>query len=413
MEDLFTDESTGKPAAARLFGRIVSFGVGSGSTKKWVQIAPFGLTNAVDGRTLLIEDEDARAVVSELQSRGNDIPVIFEHGEGPDGGEAKGWLKKFELRSTGIWGLVEWFSDVAEKIREGRWKYQSPSFLFVKDKSGNIRPRKLVELTVTNIPAIPGMVPLEASIKTSFDTAWTDAIPQATAMFSDEPSEILSYIKSILRLPVAATVEEIIAHINRLAGADQAEMSVTVQSGPDKEHSMDKETLALLGLSETATSQEIEAAIKTKMAATKSDLDIRTEIQSLFQAELKRNADTIREQFESERRKDKIDAAIATAKAAGKLDASKEARFRLVAEKLSVEQFEQLLSDLPATGTRTSIVEKSFDPPTVGDPGKFHGYPTPSEYCQAIADATVAFGCSVSQAIQITNAGAMLDQKEN
>lgn len=405
MEDLSIDEVTGKPAAARLFGRIVSFGAGKGLTKKWVQIAPLGLTNAVDGRTLLIEKEDAEAVVSELESRGNDIPVIFEHGEGPDGGEAKGWLKKFELRATGIWGLVEWFADVAEKIREGRWKYQSPSFLFVKDKAGNIRPRKLVELTVTNIPAIPGMIPIEASIKTSFDTAWADVLVEPS------PQYVLSDIRRILNLPVAATVDEIIASITRLAGVGQAQMSVTVQSGSDKEQSMDKETLALLGLPETATPQEIEVAIKAKMSAQKTELDVRSEIQSLFQVELKRNADAIREQFETERRKDRVDRAIATAKTEGRLDPAKEATYRGFAEKLPPEQFEALLAELPTPTGRKSVIEKSMGQ-VVGDVSRFHGYVNEKEYCQAIADATVAFGCSVSQAIQLVNAGA-LAEKEN
>lgn len=45
--------------------------------------------------------------------------------------------------------------------------------------------------------------------------------------------------------------------------------------------------------------------------------------------------------------------------------------------------------------------------------GEFYGFDSPRDYSREIADAVATLGCSVSQAIQIVNAGGLQAAKEN
>jgi phage I-like protein len=133
--------------------------------KKFIQILPLGTPKVVDGRKLKVDDEDLEAVLADLNSRTNPIPVIYSHGKGPTGEEAAGWIDTFQKRATGLFGLVDWLPETVEKIRAGKWKFISPSFIPKKDKENFLRPRTLYEVTLTNMPAIDGMMPVEADIK--------------------------------------------------------------------------------------------------------------------------------------------------------------------------------------------------------------------------------------------------------
>ena len=130
---------------------------------RWVQVLPFGTPVMNDDRKLRVDAADLAKVFSNATARLSEIPILYEHGWGPHGGEAAGWITKFEVRSDGLYALVKWTASAAAEIREGKWKYLSPGFMGYVDEDGFIRPRTLFEVSLTNTPAIDGMAPVEAA----------------------------------------------------------------------------------------------------------------------------------------------------------------------------------------------------------------------------------------------------------
>lgn len=130
---------------------------------RWVQVLPLGTPVMNDDRKLRVDAADLAKVFSNATARLSEIPILYEHGWGPHGGEAAGWITKFEVRSDGLYALVKWTASAAAEIREGKWKYLSPGFMGYVDEDGFIRPRTLFEVSLTNTPAIDGMAPVEAA----------------------------------------------------------------------------------------------------------------------------------------------------------------------------------------------------------------------------------------------------------
>lgn len=130
---------------------------------RWVQVLPFGTPSMNDDRKLRVDASDLAKVYANATARLSEIPILYEHGWGPHGGEAAGWIAKFEVRFDGLYALVRWTASAAAEIREGKWKYLSPGFMGYVDEDGFIRPRTLFEVSLTNTPAIDGMAPVEAA----------------------------------------------------------------------------------------------------------------------------------------------------------------------------------------------------------------------------------------------------------
>lgn len=391
----------------------MSFPVPSGASAwKWIQIAPFGRTDTTDGRVIELRKEDCVDLLEELTSRGNEAPVLAIHGKGPEGGKAKGWFKRFEIRDNGFWGLVEWVSKTVEEIRNKEWKYLSPSFWGIVE-NGVIKAKRFIEASLTNIPAIPGMAPVEAeagdlTVFACFSADWNDTYidePMPVPMMEGprvDAEEVICRIRDVLRLPVAATLDEIVEQLNRLMS--QAELSA-VPAGPDKENDMDKETLALLGLAEDATPEQIKSAVKVQFEAKAKQPEPKTEdvrgmVTSLVQDGLKDIIAGVRQEFETKEKAKKVEGLLM------RVEPAKRDRYRALSEKIDIASFEALIAELPQPKGVTGFVTPGLEPPTV-ETGKFHGFENEHAYCQAIADAATEFGTNVSSAIQLVNAGVM------
>jgi phage I-like protein len=136
-----------------------------------MQVLPLGRLTTVDARELEVTVEDLTLVKLDLMTRKNDVPVLFEHGGGPRGGLAAGWIPSNSFTassrldgSPGLYGLPD-FTDLARnEIRADGWRYVSPGFFGVWDESDVLHPRVLIEASLTNVPAIDGMRRVAASI---------------------------------------------------------------------------------------------------------------------------------------------------------------------------------------------------------------------------------------------------------
>jgi len=203
------------------FGAARDAKTGAVALHKRIQIMPLGTPVMSDGRKFRVTEQDLATVLSNLSTRKNKIAVLYEHGEGPKGEEAAGWIDSFDADSRGLFGYVVWNADAAAAIKADKWKYLSPGFMGALDDDGFIRPRNLLEASLTNVPAIDGMDPVTAS---------ASARAASEALGIHTPGESGS-------TPSPATDNNAPAE----AGKEEHEMRLST------------EALALLGLAEGAT----------------------------------------------------------------------------------------------------------------------------------------------------------------
>jgi len=128
----------------------------------WVQLIPAGRFSARDGRgpfdaggeaelKAILENTLALAGRTELVVD-YDHQTLFGARDGVGGqARAAGWVKKMEVRASGIWGLVEWTAAAAEAIRKREYRYLSPVILSHKT-SGAVLAIRMT--TLTNTPAL-------------------------------------------------------------------------------------------------------------------------------------------------------------------------------------------------------------------------------------------------------------------
>ncbi len=184
-------------------------GAATTEATQWVQLLPPGEFGGRDGRGPY-HVADAAALVAAFEAHGMPLPVDYEHQS--EDAQAKteptpgaGWIVAIEAREDGVWGQVEWTQRAAAFIAAREYRYLSPVFYFYT-KTGAIQA--LAGAGLTNHPNL-------------HLRALSRALHQESPM--DDLAERLRYM---LNLPVMATAQELVDHIQRLIdllqGADAA-----------------------------------------------------------------------------------------------------------------------------------------------------------------------------------------------
>jgi len=130
-----------------------------GTSGRWVMLLPKGTFSGRDGRGpwMVGSDNDLQQIVaSTLQRAGaTELVIDYDHqtmfGAVPGVGgraPAAGWIKKFEIRPEGLFGLVEWTETAAQSIRAGEYRYISPVYRFLP----NGKILQLISAGLTNVP---------------------------------------------------------------------------------------------------------------------------------------------------------------------------------------------------------------------------------------------------------------------
>jgi phage I-like protein len=120
--------------------------------------------NETDNGRFLFDDEAAAAVMAHYQAHQADRMIDLEHLSIDDDSpnydpDARGWAK-LELRSGELWAVaVKWTDDGVRRLREKTQRYISPVFTFDKNR----RPRRVVNIALTAIPATHGLSELVAA----------------------------------------------------------------------------------------------------------------------------------------------------------------------------------------------------------------------------------------------------------
>jgi phage I-like protein len=86
--------------------------------------------------------------------------IDYEH-QSLKGGQAPaaGWIKDLEVREDGLWAKVEWTGQAEEYLKRREYRYFSPVLRLDPESR---RPQELMNVALTNIPAIQGLSPLVA-----------------------------------------------------------------------------------------------------------------------------------------------------------------------------------------------------------------------------------------------------------
>ncbi|OGP72157.1 MAG: hypothetical protein A2Y80_06970 [Deltaproteobacteria bacterium RBG_13_58_19] len=131
---------------------------------EWILLLPLGRVELVDGRPPLEVDREALAeIVATYQTRGVDLVIDYEH-QSLTGAKAPaaGWIKELAAREDGLWARVEWTAQAREFLGQREYRYFSP---VLRLKAQSRRPTALLQVALTNVPAIQGLAPLVAKFK--------------------------------------------------------------------------------------------------------------------------------------------------------------------------------------------------------------------------------------------------------
>jgi phage I-like protein len=128
---------------------------------EWLRLLPLGQVNLVDGRpSFQVDPESLAELVQAFSARGTDLVIDYEH-QSLKGVQAPaaGWIKDLEVREDGLWAKVEWTEQAEEYLRRREYRYFSPVLRLDPE---NRRPQELMNVALTNVPAIRGLTPLVA-----------------------------------------------------------------------------------------------------------------------------------------------------------------------------------------------------------------------------------------------------------
>ncbi len=208
------------------------------SNETWIQGMPLGTYEHPIHGSIDITPERVQRFTDNVKERvrGTDLDVDYEHKA--FSGEAAGWIRDAENRGAdGLWLLVEWTKSAAEKIKNGAYRYFSPEFVdqWSHPKSGRKFADVLFGGGITNRPFLKDILPINMS--ELFDSEYEPTQERVANMD-------LTKIRELLGLSETATDEEILAAAaEKLVSSDPVEEPSV--DGDQVEEVTDQEQLVL------------------------------------------------------------------------------------------------------------------------------------------------------------------------
>ena len=193
------------------FARCVALDITAGAVPDWIELLPPGpIIKGRDGRRWLLPDP--QPVIDAFAQLGRPLVVDWEHAtetRAPQGldAPASGWIDQIEIRSGGpIWGRVAWTPRAIDQIAAKEYRYISPVIQYQRD---TLEIVAITSAALTNTPNL----------------TLTALNQQGTPMNDD----LLERLRYLLNLPTLATVEEILAEMDKLR--DQVAAAPTDTAG--------------------------------------------------------------------------------------------------------------------------------------------------------------------------------------
>lgn len=150
----------------RIVGMALPLGVGKEAPTR-LMVFPLGEPPSNDDRKWRFTKAGLTQVVADFQTRTEPLPILYEHGKGPRGGLAAGWIDSVDLAADGLYANVHWTDTARTEIRAGEWGFRSPAWDGEESDDGFLLGGPLAHLALVNDPAIGGMAPVSASSQPS------------------------------------------------------------------------------------------------------------------------------------------------------------------------------------------------------------------------------------------------------
>jgi len=221
---------------------------------EWIRLLPRGRVELVDGRPPFeVDQESLGAMVQAFEARGVDLVVDYEH-QSLNGGRAPaaGWIKELEARDDGLWARIEWTAQAQEYLRQKEYRYFSP---VLKLDPETRKPLALLQVALTNVPAMKGVSPLVAK----YGGGASDQAVQVADRSIQEADPGMEELKSRLGLDSGARPEA----LWQLADEFFRELAGT------------------LGLEKGATAVQVKARVEALKAETAQAEALREELENL------------------------------------------------------------------------------------------------------------------------------------
>ncbi|MEN6483422.1 MAG: phage protease [Syntrophobacteraceae bacterium] len=232
---------------------IAEMPANAGEVPPEFQVFPRGRVEIEGSDGFTVDAESVDAVIRRFNSRGLDMVVDYEHQTEKDAeAPAAGWIRELVDRGgDGLWAKVEWTDRARQYLANREYRYYSPVF---RVSGGGRRLVELLRVALTNAPRLNRIRPIVAGMNPS-----------------DKKEDAMEFLVSCARklgLPEGVDEEEVLAAIEKKAGADGGSMPAC------------KEVLDALGLQETAKQSEIVATIHA-LNALKQRPDLTKEVTEL------------------------------------------------------------------------------------------------------------------------------------
>ena len=189
-------------------GHLVAAATADGAVLQRVQLLPVGTFRLRDGRGPFCVADRAAAeaiVAASLAYAGRrDIAIDYDHqmvnaiGPGKTGTAiASGWVKNLTADDAGVWADIEWTPAATDRLKAREYRYISP--VFTAGKDGRVQAIRCAGLVNDNaLDELP-------------------AVAAQTANQSRENDVNYAKIAAALGLPVAASEDDIVAAIAKMA----------------------------------------------------------------------------------------------------------------------------------------------------------------------------------------------------
>lgn len=206
-----------------------------------IPLLPLGEVKSTKGN-FVVDEESFRQMNSFFTERGVDIVIDYEHQTLNNvQAPAGGWIKELILKDNAICGRVEWTPKAVEYLKNKEYRYLSPVVMVSK---ADHKALFLTSVALTNVPAISGMIPIVNSI-TNFELEGEKNM-----------DEFLKQLAVLLGLSETATADDVTAAIQKLVD----ELKTLKEAGKN-EVVANKMVLSLLSLKDDATTADVTAKI--------------------------------------------------------------------------------------------------------------------------------------------------------
>jgi phage I-like protein len=186
-----------------------------------------------------LNEKKARDIASNVNAgvRGTDLDIDYDHKM--HNGKAAGWIKRAEARASGLFLTVKWTKNAWEAIKAGEYKYFSPEYqdAWKHPKTGIVHKNVLFGGGITNRPFLKDILPLNLS------ELFAEQAKEGTGMDSKK-------LRQLLGLSEDATDE-------------QVEAALVERPKEEVIKEKEEESLVTIAASETLPKEVIELAEKS------------------------------------------------------------------------------------------------------------------------------------------------------